>query len=447
VTSFIGNMGLSNKFRAAFGMVCILCLLQGTAALVGLSRIGSLTDGLTQHSQSAAQAAQMSADSTRQIGNEGEQINGANRSFRWLVAGIMGVVTILGICVGVFLTHLVVPPILAATTALERVAEKDLTVSVETVREDEIGRLSGALNASVAAMRAVVQSVAQGAGTLSAAAEELSARSNETSGNTQLQSSKTGQIASAAQEMTSVIGEISENVEAAAVLSRESADLADQGGVVLQAASAAMEKIATGTGLVAEKMDSLAHRSEEIGKVITMIQEISEQTNLLALNAAIEAARAGEHGRGFAVVAGEVRRLAERTKCATQDIAQTIKSIQDETKATLELTQGNRKAVEAGLNENERARSSLTAIADTSKQVEQMIFMIATAASEETTASKEIAESASQISELSTNNSRAAEEAAGACKSLSTLTNDLDGIIRTFRTNMDFGQKSFPIPC
>jgi methyl-accepting chemotaxis protein len=83
-----------------------------------------------------------------------------------------------------------------------------------------------------------------------------------------------------------------------------------------------MEKISTATGTVSEKMASLAERSEEIGKVVSVIQEISEQTNLLALNAAIEAARAGEHGRGFAVVAGEVRRLAERTKSATEEIAE-----------------------------------------------------------------------------------------------------------------------------
>jgi methyl-accepting chemotaxis protein len=73
----------------------------------------------------------------------------------------------------------------------------------------------------------------------------------------------------------------------------------------MHAAAATMEKIAAATGTVSEKMGSLAHRSEEIGKVVSVIQEISEQTNLLALNAAIEAARAGEHGRGFAVVAGK----------------------------------------------------------------------------------------------------------------------------------------------
>ena len=433
MTSIVGNMRLSNKFKAAFGMVCILCLLQGAVALVGLSRVDSLIDDLTRRTQPAAQATQMSQDSTRQISNEGEQIKGVNRSFRRLVAGIMGLVTVLCFCVGLFLTRLIVPPILAATAALEKVAEKDLTVSVEVVSEDEVGRLSTFLNISVAAMRTVLQSIAQGVGTLSAAAQELSVRSTETSSNTQVQSGKTDSITVAAQEMTAVIGEISGNVEAASVLSRESAEAADQGGVVLQAAAAAMEKIAAGSGSVEEKMSSLARRSEDIGKVVGLIQEISEQTNLLALNAAIEAARAGEHGRGFAVVAGEVRRLAEHTKGATEEIAGTIRNIQDETKATLDLTQSNRAAVEAGLHETERARSSLTAIASSSKQVEQMIFMIATAASEETIASREIAESAGQISQLSTNNFQASNEAAEACKGLSALANDLDGIIRSFR--------------
>jgi methyl-accepting chemotaxis protein len=205
----------------------------------------------------------------------------------------------------------------------------------------------------------------------------------------------------------------------------------------MQAAAATMEKIASATSSVADKMTSLAHRSEEIGKVVNVIQEISEQTNLLALNAAIEAARAGEHGRGFAVVAGEVRRLAERTKGATEEISGTIRSIQDETRATLQVMHESRAAVETGMGETAHARHSLEAIIESSNQVEHQIHLIATAATEQTSASSEISESAGHISQLSVENAQGAEEAVEALKNLAELASDLDGMIRQFRLESD----------
>jgi methyl-accepting chemotaxis protein len=329
------------------------------------------------------------------------------------------------------LTRLIAPPLQAATAALERVAAKDLTVTMAADGTDEIGRMFSALNTSVASMRSVLGSVAHGAESLSAAADQMSARSTEAQGNAASQSGKTNQIAAAAQQMTATISEISHNAENAAVASQKSAQMAGDGGAVMQAAADTMERISSATTSVASKMTELARRSEEIGKVVTVIEDISEQTNLLALNAAIEAARAGEHGRGF--VAGEVRRLAERTRSATQEIAGTIRSIQDETRETISLMDESHSAVDTGIHETGRARNSLEAIIGSAQEVERMIQLIATAANEQTSASEEISESATHISQLATENSHAAEETAEGCRQLAVLADDLDSLIRQFR--------------
>jgi len=355
----------------------------------------------------------------------------------WISSAVALLIVLLCAFIGMILTREIAPRIARGTAALERMAAKDLTVEMRVSGTDEIGRLGEAINTSVTSIRSVLQSVAQGAETLSAATTEISARSVETAGNAHTQSSKTNQIAAAAQEMTATIGEISHNAESAARASRVSAETANQGGTVMQAAAVTMEKIAAATSSVSNKMTSLAHRSEEIGKVVNVIQEISEQTNLLALNAAIEAARAGEHGRGFAVVAGEVRRLAERTKSATEEISGTIRSIQEETRETLQVMQDSRAAVETGMGETAHARKSLEAIIESSKQVEHQIHLIATAATQQTSASSEISESAGQISQLSVENAQGAEEAVEALKNLASLASDLDGMIRQFRLESD----------
>jgi len=368
--------------------------------------------------------------------NSKEATDSSTRAL-WISSGATLLIVLLCALIGTLLTREIAPRLVRVMGALEALAAKDLTAYVQATGTDEIGRVAEAFNASVNSIRSVLVSVAQAADTLSAATTEISARAVQSAGNANAQSSKTNQIAAAAQEMTATIGEISHNAESAAGASRVSAETADQGGAVMQAAAVTMEKIAAATNSVSSKMTSLAHRSEEIGKVVNVIQEISEQTNLLALNAAIEAARAGEHGRGFAVVAGEVRRLAERTKGATEEISGTIRNIQEETRETLQVMQDSRTAVETGMGETANARQSLEAIIESSKQVEHQIHLIATAATEQTSASGEISESAGQISQLSVENAQGAEEAVEALKNLASLAGDLDGMIRQFRLESD----------
>ena len=413
---------------------------------VGLLSAGKMGDALDLLSSDATMTsldeALSAADSGFQLhaklgtdASQGATI--ASNRATWVNMGATILIVLLCALTGGFLTREVVPRLARLMASLEHFAAKDLTVSVRVSGTDEIGRLGDAFNTSVASMRAVLKSVAHGAETLSAATTEISTRSVQTASNAHTQSSKTNQIAAATQEMTATIGEISHNAENAAGASRISAETANQGGAVMQAAAVTMEKIAAATSTVSEKMTSLARRSEEIGKVVSVIQEISEQTNLLALNAAIEAARAGEHGRGFAVVAGEVRRLAERTKGATEEIAGTIRSIQEETRETLQVMQDSRTAVETGMDETSNARKSLEAIIKSSQQVEHQIDLIATAATQQNAASGEISESVGQISQLSVENAQGAEEAVEALKNLASLASDLDGMIRQFHLEGD----------
>ena len=154
---------------------------------------------------------------------ESESATSSSNRAIWIGTGITLLIVLLCALTGVFLTREVAPRLNRLKNAVQAMAVKDLTTLVRVTGTDEIGLLGEAFNTSVAAIRAVLESVAQGADTLSAATTEISARAVQSSGNAHTQSSKTNQIAAAAQEMTATIGEISHNAESAASASRVSA--------------------------------------------------------------------------------------------------------------------------------------------------------------------------------------------------------------------------------
>src|SRR5262249_21374669 len=144
--------------------------------------------------------------------------------------------------------------------------------------------------------------------------------------------------------------------------------------------------------------------------------DIADQTNLLALNAAIEAARAGEQGRGFAVVADEVRKLAERTTTATKEIAQMIKNIQDETKTAVAAMEAGTKQVEEGVQSTAKAGDSLREIIHMAEQVGEMITHIATAATQQSSATEEINANVNEIATITREAAQGAQQSAKACE-------------------------------
>jgi methyl-accepting chemotaxis protein len=164
-----------------------------------------------------------------------------------------------------------------------------------------------------------------------------------------------------------------------------------------------------------------------------VIDDIADQTNLLALNAAIEAARAGEQGRGFAVVADEVRKLAERTTSATKEIAQMIQNIQDETRVAVSAMEAGTGQAEEGVKSTAQAGDSLKEIIRMAEQVGEMIAHIATAATQQSSATEQVNQNMDQIARLVKESAVGSQQSAKACQDLSGLALDLQKMVGNFR--------------
>lgn len=355
------------------------------------------------------------------------------RSQRLLIVSLLVAVIVLSVLAASILTRLIAGPIVRASTLLRKVAEKDLTETLEMTSSDEIGQLSASVNTTIQAMRDVLSSITRSAELLASATNEISAGAAESARGAKTQAGHVQQVASTMEEMTSTVAEISQNAQQAVLASRESASSASEGGRVVDQTTASIQRIHEGTSAVGEQMASLARRSEEIGRAVVVIREIAEQTNLLALNAAIESARAGEHGRGFAVVAGEVRRLSERTRAATEEISGMVDTVQAETRKSMEGISSRNADVDQGLKMASEAGDALKAIIETSTRTESMISLIASAATEQSAASSEVSRTVAGISDSAQQASAAAGQTASACEELSRLATGLESLVREFR--------------
>ncbi len=256
------------------------------------------------------------------------------------------------------------------------VSETSSTIEQLTVTTDQVAKNMETLASNVVETSSTVEQMTVSIEQVAKGAEDLSRMVQN--------------AASSVEQMAKSVEEVDKHVQEAGSLSQRSVDEAKAGGEALSRAFKGMKSISGTMSSMAGLIQNLGKSSQEIGKIIAVIEEIADQTNLLALNAAIEAARAGDAGRGFAVVAEEVRKLAERSMKATKEIGDVISRVQAETQDAVRSTETGTKEAAEAMDMADRAAEALKKIIGGVEKTDQIMAMIISATAEQVAGSKEV---------------------------------------------------------
>ncbi|HEY9728588.1 MAG TPA: GAF domain-containing protein [Chroococcales cyanobacterium] len=257
-------------------------------------------------------------------------------------------------------------------------AKGDLTVQAK-LSTGEIGTVADFFNSIIASLRDIVTQVKQAAVQVNVSLGENEAAIHQLSEQALTQVEKTIRILESVEQMTGSIQAVAESARQAEIVARTASTTAQIGGQAMDRTVQGIMKLRGTVAETAKKVKRLGQSSQEISKVVSLINQVAVQTNLLALNAGIEAERAGEKGQGFAVVAEQVRELATRSTAATQEIERIVENIQRETSEVVEAMEVGTAQVVEGTHLVEETKHSLSQILEVSSQIDELVQSISSA--------------------------------------------------------------------
>ena len=376
------------------------------------------------------------AESRRIVADELQNAANSRASALWLVAVLVG--SGLTVAFAAYLASLrtIATPLRRVARRMHEIASGngDLTARLDVQGRDEIAEVSGSFNDFAGKIRDTVIQVRDATTQLTGSSERMHALTETAMTRSSRQQAETEQITTATHELSLTASSVAEAAKGASRNADHAKQEADSGRQVVAKTLGAINDLGGQIELAATTIEALERESEKIGIVIDVIGGIAEQTNLLALNAAIEAARAGDQGRGFSVVADEVRTLANRTRESTGEILAMIECLQSQARQAAAAMQQSREMAGETAESGETTGISLEHIVESVNRIQQVNQQIAGAAAEQRSAAEEISRSIERINSEGEDIVAESEEMSESARSLFSVSERLDGLVRQFRT-------------